>query len=353
MVKSTIVLPNLNNEKVLPLCFQYLKNNIDVSQHDFIVVDDGSTDNSLQILKEELPWIGFHKYTLIEQKHKGIVCALNAACKEVKTEFIIRIDGDATVETPGWDKRMINLMESNKKIGMVGGTVEFDNGIVHSLGRSVFSKEGLYDIGTIPLELPGHRTFDSIVRRVPFKSVRINNLPYEVDTVLGVCVMFRKEDYDITGGFDVNYSPVWIEDDDFGIMMRKLDKINVIDPFVHIVHRVSLRGTRNVLSVYKQKKKVFSFKASTKKMIKNLLQPIIDDSRFNDYKKRINESIQLPKEGNAWRREVLLSHYNYWETKWGFNPINPDMEKVMSLYPKFCELRIKQNWFQLLKADVV
>ena len=91
--------------------------------------------------------------------------ALNTGLEAIKTEFVVRIDGDATVETPGWIPLLLRMLR-NSEVGMAGGQVIWEFGRVHSFGRNVFSEYGLYDTGTCPLEPIGHRTFCSIVYRL-------------------------------------------------------------------------------------------------------------------------------------------------------------------------------------------
>lgn len=333
-VNSTILFPNYNNEYVLPLTFHFLRKNIDCSQVNLIVVDDGSEDNGLQVLKEEIEKSKFANAEIIELEHKGIVNALNCGLSAVKTEFVFRIDGDATVETPGWLFRLRNFLQKYPEIGLIGGQVLFDDYRVHSWGRSALSEYGLYDIGSFPVECPGRRTFDSLVIRP--KTSFLDALPYEVDTMLGVCVGFRLSDALDIGGFDVNFSPVWIEDDDFGLGIRLLGKRVIVDTAVQVLHRVSLRGSRQPgqLSHQKSTSHILPLKTRISKLIPTRLKREIkvlvgvEEEQFNSN----TQCLQIPTETNTWRVEILEKHYKYWHEKWGFHPLNPNIEDVYERY---------------------
>jgi hypothetical protein len=217
----------------------------------------------------------------------------------------------------------------------VGGQVIWENGTVHSFGRNVISENGLFDLGCVPLEVTGNRTFDSIVYRP-----RANFLtcpPFEVDSILGVCVAFRLEDAKSIGSFDSLFNPVWIEDDDFGLSIRKHGKKNIVDPRVMVIHRPSLRGSREPRlkedhSIIKNTQSENSLLKTTKRIANRIkssaypkpAEPHIDCiPTFEDF---------FPREANPWRSNIVLQHYTSWKTKWGFDPLNPKMGDIFERY---------------------
>jgi GT2 family glycosyltransferase len=330
MPEATIILPNYNNERVLPWTFKYLRNYLDCSRYAFVMVDDGSVDRSVATAKRVIPGCKFAAADVIECPHQGVVSALNTGLDATKTEFVVRIDGDATVETPNWVSMFIQMLH-NDQVGLVGAHVLWEDGRVHTLGRSVFSEYGLYDMGCCPLEPIGRRTFDSIVYR-PHYSFQ-NGAPYEVDTLLGVCVAFRRSDAQAVGGFDLQYNPVWIEDDDFGVEMRRLGKRIIVDPSIHVTHRLSLRGNRNPNCHQLERNSASRSTLGTMKAkvggARRRLRAAFTELRG----KRSAAKVDLvPMESDAWRAEILSSHYLQWKKKWGFDPINPDMETFFNTY---------------------
>jgi GT2 family glycosyltransferase len=335
MKTATILLPNYNNEKVLPFTFEYLRKNVDCSKVSFLMVDDGSEDESVAVAKREIPSCNFASCEIIELKHQGVVVALNEGLKAAKTEIIVRIDGDATIETPGWLPRLTKLLECDE-VGMVGGKVLWESGQIHSFGRSVISELGLFDMGCVPLEPIGSRTYDSIVFRP--QGEFSHQKPYEVDTILGVCVAFRKSEALSVGGFDMTFNPVWIEDDDFGLSLRKIGKRLLIEPAIHIVHRPSLRGSRQPTIENQKKTTPLSafdgsflskkFQAARKKLQRATLEltgrsSLIPSKELADY---------FPKEADLWRASILQNHYKKWKVKWGFDPLNPDINEIYHRY---------------------
>lgn len=330
MSLATILLPNFNNERVLPVTFDYLRKYVDCSKFDLVVIDDGSEDQGLHVAKIHAADCKFKRMEIIERPHEGIVAALNAGLDAVRTDIVIRIDGDATVETPNWPNLLLKPLEFDE-VGLVGGHVIWESGRVHSLGRSAFSPLGLYDMGCCPLEPIGSRTFDSIVYR-PLQEFSSNHI-YEVDTVLGVCVAFRKSDAMAFGGFDMMFNPVWIEDDDFGVAIRNLGKRVLVDPRIHVTHRPSLRGCREPGKVKAAlsggrvsgnlKQRIFQKFRTMAAKSKSVLFDARSAPQFEDI---------LPREQDPWRVDILKSHYAKWHSKWGFDPLNPAMLQFARRY---------------------
>ncbi|MBS3200950.1 glycosyltransferase [Turicibacter bilis] len=97
--KVSIILPVYNVEKFLRKCLESLLNQT-LDNIQIIAVNDGSTDNSLQILKEYEK-----KIIIINQENKGLSAARNAALKYVKGKYLAFVDSDDFM-----DKEMFSKM---------------------------------------------------------------------------------------------------------------------------------------------------------------------------------------------------------------------------------------------------
>jgi glycosyltransferase involved in cell wall biosynthesis len=103
----SIIIPSINR-KYLPLCldslFSQTYKNIEI-----IVVDDGSTDNSFELIKNKFS----NKITLIKQKNLGPSAALNEGIKKAKGQFICLMGGD-DISKANRVSRQMHLLEKNQ-----------------------------------------------------------------------------------------------------------------------------------------------------------------------------------------------------------------------------------------------
>ena len=118
--KASIVVPAYNEERDIKQCIAsifnstYPKNKLEI-----IVVDDGSTDNTLKIIKK------YKNVRVLKQNHLGKVEALNLGALESSHEFILTIDADTVL-----DKECIReLLKpfSDKSIGATTGNNKVRN----------------------------------------------------------------------------------------------------------------------------------------------------------------------------------------------------------------------------------
>lgn len=112
--KIAIVILNWNGAKLLQ---QFLPSVVSFSKSDsteIIVADNGSTDHSLEILRNEFPEV-----TLRDLKQNyGFARGYNEALKQVEADYFVILNSDVEV-TSGWLLSPIKLMESNPEIAAV------------------------------------------------------------------------------------------------------------------------------------------------------------------------------------------------------------------------------------------
>ena len=101
MNKYSIIIPIHNEVNHIPLLLEYLKTYKSVG-HEVIIIDDGSTDGSLNIL-EDCKHIKLIKIT----KNKGKGYAVKEALKRVKYKRVIIFDGDLEIHPSEISKLMI------------------------------------------------------------------------------------------------------------------------------------------------------------------------------------------------------------------------------------------------------
>lgn len=93
MIKTTIVIPNYNGIEYIENCLKsVLTSSADVK---ITVVDNGSTDGSLELVKEKFPMV-----RLIElDSNTGFCHACNEGIKAADTKYIYLLNNDTTIES--------------------------------------------------------------------------------------------------------------------------------------------------------------------------------------------------------------------------------------------------------------
>jgi glycosyltransferase involved in cell wall biosynthesis len=86
---------------------------------EFVIVDDGSTDDSPRILAS----LRDPRITVIRQENQGLAAGLNRGLRDARGELIARQDQD-DVSLPGRFARQVAYMDAHPRTGLLGGHAE-------------------------------------------------------------------------------------------------------------------------------------------------------------------------------------------------------------------------------------
>ena len=153
MTKISFICPVFNKEKYLPKVLESIKNQVGDFKKEYIFINDGSTDNSLKLLKE-----GTKKWkntTIINQTNKGPAKATQEGIHKSKGDFIKLVGGD-DVMSPNCTK---TLLETIKKTDSVAVFSKYE--LVDNYEKLIFNNEkiNLYKTLSNPLEKTITSTF--------------------------------------------------------------------------------------------------------------------------------------------------------------------------------------------------
>jgi GT2 family glycosyltransferase len=303
----------MNNGPILDEFFEKLARHTTYPDYEICVVDDGSTDDSVEILRRWRDSGRFPGFELAEQENRGVIATCNRAMEMASGDIFVRLDGDATIETPGWLELMLDFHATSDQVGMVVAKIVFDSGRIHSFGRNVICPEGLHDRGARLLEPVGGRTLDSTVERPFERDAAGGDEIAEVDAALGCCTLFSRATAERIGGIDPRYHPVWVEDDDFALAVRREGQKVFFLPDVRVLHQQGRRNPRHGAEGRKGNRAI---------ALAGRVTPMA-------LKRRLSARLAVSNEP-AWRVELLQRHYAAWKEKWGFDPVNPDMDAIRS-----------------------
>lgn len=114
----SLIVPAFNEEKTIKESIKSLTE-LDYSNYEIIVVDDGSSDKTLKMAREfESPNV-----KVIHQHNQGKANALNNGIKNSKGELIVTVDADTRLKKDSL-KKISARFAKNKQIGAVAGNVK-------------------------------------------------------------------------------------------------------------------------------------------------------------------------------------------------------------------------------------
>lgn len=187
---------------------------------EFIICDDCSTDNTLEIVREyeaKYP----DKFKVIQnEKNSKLSYSLNHCLKYAEGEFIARMDGD-DISLPDRFEKQVNYLREHPDVNLVSTLVQR------------FSEEGMADIVKKP-EFPDRYTQR---RQVAFNHATIMTYKYVYDKCGGYTVSkrtVRAQDYDLWFRFfyhnfkGVNMQePLYLMREDINAIKRRTLKVRL------------------------------------------------------------------------------------------------------------------------------
>ena len=172
--KVSIIIVNYNGKSHLEKCLDSLRK-IDYKNHEIILVDNNSTDNSLDFVKKKFPTI----ITIKLDKNYGFAHANNIGEKKAKGKFLLFLNND-TIVTPNFLSALL-VMTDDLSIAIrqslllkLDGEVDSSGDYIDSLGVSYSSKN------------------------------KIKNTK-EIFSAKGAAMLVRKDVFELLNGFDKNF----------------------------------------------------------------------------------------------------------------------------------------------------
>lgn len=108
----SVIIVNYNRKKYLRNCFDSLKDG-KYANFELIFVDNGSRDGSVELVRQEYPWI-----KVVDNKENlGLAIASNRGAELAEGEYLFFLNND-TISHPDILSELVKAQESNPKIGV-------------------------------------------------------------------------------------------------------------------------------------------------------------------------------------------------------------------------------------------
>jgi len=215
----SIIIVNYNSGKYLFETISSIYNSPPSPKFEIIVVDNNSSDSSLDKVIEEFPGI-----RLIElEKNVGFACANNIGAETAVGEYFLILNNDTEVES-GSINTLLNEIKNNPSYGIVSPLLLYED----SSPQLNYGN----DPGIISEFITKY--FSKIFFRIRIK-FGIETFEKNVDWISGACFMISSELYRKLEGFDENFF-LYYEDSDLGKRIRALGLKNHVTSKSRIVH---------------------------------------------------------------------------------------------------------------------
>lgn len=204
-VDLTIIVPVYNTEMFLAKCIDTLINQKTRFKYEIILINDGSKDDSLKVLKQYEKKFDFIK--VFTQSNRGIAETRNVGIKNITGKYVAFVDSDDYVSTKYIEKMLTcaykndadivrtNYYEydvKNNRIIKTGNDMQSEN-ITGDIGRKILNYKGYPWGGIFKSELWNNIQFpegywyeDMIIRMILFR--KANKFSYINDKLYYYCI---------------------------------------------------------------------------------------------------------------------------------------------------------------------
>lgn len=232
-MKTSIVILTYNKLEYTKLCIESIRNFTDPESYEIIVVDNHSTDGTVEWLKEQIDIM-----TIFNQENVGFPKGCNQGIEISTGENILLLNNDVVV-TYHWLENLTTALYHSDDVGAVGPVTN---------SASYYS--------AIPVD---YKSIDEM-QKFAYRYNTSNQDQWEERLkLIGFCLLIKKSVVDQIGLLDERFTPGNFEDDDYSYRIKLAGFKLVIckDTFVHHYGSLSWKDKpesyRELLSVNEKK----------------------------------------------------------------------------------------------------
>ena len=221
----SVVIVNWNTAKLLQDCIESIIDQTQPDTYEIIVVDNGSTDGSAEMIKRCFPEVVLTENTV----NVGFAKANNQGFARCRGRYILLLNSDTIILDRAIQKT-IQYAESDSQIGVVGCKLLYRDG---SFQNSCFRFPGIP--GTIINAIGLSRILPSLNWDRYGKADRYWKKPVPVDCVMGSFLLIRRDLLERIGHLDEVFF-MYAEETDLCCRVRRQGKKVMYYPGASIIH---------------------------------------------------------------------------------------------------------------------
>lgn len=222
-VLLSIIIPSWNTAQITLKCIQTIKKYLEDFSYEIIIVDNGSTDNTVDLLKNDKS-----VKLILNNQNLGFSKANNIGSKKAVGDYILFLNSDMELI----DSSLINMynyIAQNESIGAIGP--QFLN-IDLTPQASVFPPQTIYN---------AFKEF-FLMKKSYSKYLPSLNEVSSVATISGGALMIKKDFFEKIGKWNEKYF-FYFEDLDLCRAVHKYKKDIIFYPFCKVVHHHGASGS--------------------------------------------------------------------------------------------------------------
>jgi N-acetylglucosaminyl-diphospho-decaprenol L-rhamnosyltransferase len=224
-VPVAIAVVSWNTRELLRGCLQSLEPEIEAGRAEAWVVDNGSSDGSPDLVREEFPNV-----TLVEpDDNLGFGPAVNLVAERTDSEWVAPSNADIALD-PGALERLLEVGRSDPRIGCVAPRLVLPDG---STQHSVYPFPGPHIALATHMPLPP-QLGDRLCKLGAWNPDRAR----EIDWPVGAFLIVRREAWNQAGGFDRSQW-MFAEDLDLGWRLAQAGWKRRYEPMAVVNHNES------------------------------------------------------------------------------------------------------------------
>jgi GT2 family glycosyltransferase len=217
MVDLSIIVVNWNTNNLLKQNLNSIYRTLDGLEYEVIVVDNASTDGSVEMVQTEFPQVRL----LLNNKNVGFARANNQAIQQSNGRYLLLLNSDAYL-TDQASQVLVGTMEKMIKVGIAGAGLYNSNGTKQD------------DHGNLPL-LPVELATLFGLNKVLDLFVQHDSVSKETGWVKGAAMMLRREMLDQIGLLDEDFF-MFSEEIDLCHRAKQAGWKVVYVPEAHVIH---------------------------------------------------------------------------------------------------------------------